>query len=375
MKILVTYASAGTGHRKSAEAIYEYIKKHARGVDVSIMDVLQKTNPVYRFFYVSGYSFIISHGIWLWRLLFYVTYARKLRKPLRSGARVADRISTVSYVNYLRDENPDYIISTHFLASECAAFLKRESAITSKLFTVITDFGVHPFWISKGTDRYIVASETSKALLERFKIKPERISVDGIPIQEGFTQSYSKGDMRRKLGLAPDRFTVLLVTGSFGMGPLAEITDSLAGEVQVIVVCARNQSLYDELIAHRYPSVAVLGFVDNMPELMAAADMIITKPGGLTIAEILAMQLVPLFISPIPGQETQNIQVLGAYGIGRVCRTPEEVHMLVREYKRHPEKVHDVRVFMSALKKPHAAKGIWNAVCADSARSAGRRAV
>ncbi len=362
MKILITYASAGAGHRKAAEALHDYIKANDPNADVTLIDILVHANPIYRFFYTWGYSFLINHGKWLWHLAFYLTYARKLRKSLRAGARVVDRISSNSFILFLREKNPDYIISTHFLASECATFVKRAGAINSRLLTVITDFGVHPFWVSKGTDIYVVASEATKNRLMRLGVEADKIRVLGIPVHPAFTRTYDKTEVRKRLGLQVDRFTVLMVTGSFGVGPLAGITDDLAGEVQLIVVCANNTALYQKLKRAKYPNVLVLGFVDNMAELMAASDLIITKPGGLTIAEVLASELTPLFISPIPGQETENIKVLKEYGIGASVPTTEILRRTVRDYKRHPLKLDAGLEYIRALRKTAAAQEIYDVI-------------
>ena len=109
---------------------------------------------------------------------------------------------------------------------------------------------------------------------------------------------------------------MLVVTGSFGIGPIEEIVQLLCNDYEVLAVCARNKRLFGRLKARAYPHTHVFGFVENIDELMTVSDVIITKPGGLTISESLCMDLIPLFIAAIPGQESMNVEVLQNAGIG-----------------------------------------------------------
>lgn len=370
IKVLITYVPAGAGHRKAAEAVFGHIKTQP-GVEASIVDVLQETDPIFCFLYTKGYDILVNYGTRLWGAAFYLTSARGLRRPLRALARVAHRILTNNYLNFLRAQNPDYIVSTHFLTSECAALLKRAGMIKSFLITVITDFDVHPFWICRGTDMYMAASEATKTRLLTMGIEEKRIKVSGIPVHSSFLRQYDRAAARAKLGLDARSFTVLLMTGSFGSGPLAAITASLEGEAQVIVVCGRNAGLCGRLRRKKYQGVAVVGFADNIAELMAASDMIVTKPGGLTIAELLVMELVPVFISPIPGQETQNISVLGRYGISQAATGVAGVRDIVRDYKLHPGKLNLLRDRIRELKRLYAAKAISDVICASGSGDSG----
>ena len=366
MKILVVYASAGAGHRKAAEAVYNYLKEHYKGLDLTIIDALKKTNLFFSSSYNWGYNLLINRAIFIWRLFFWLTDFRYLRPITRRIATFVNWVNTRKFLKFLIQENPDFIISTHFLPSEIICLLKNRQKIKSKLITVITDFGVHPYWISKGTDIYVVASGLTKERLIREGIAQDAIKVFGIPVEAKFSRKLDKTELCKKLDLDENKFTVMLMTGSFGIGPLEEITEALHKEAQVLVVCAKNKKVYEKLKNKNLSNVRVFGFIDNVEELMAVSDLIITKPGGLTISELLNMELFPLFVSRIPGQESANVEVLAKYGVGLYAESIEEIKNIALDLKDHPQKLQDLKEDIRKIKKPFASREICNVVCEGS---------
>ncbi|MDD4953892.1 MAG: glycosyltransferase [Candidatus Omnitrophica bacterium] len=356
MKVIVVYASAGAGHLRSAEAIYAFLKENHPQIDVELIDVLDKTGGLFRFLYRQGYSLLVNHAVSLWQGAYQLTYFRPLRWLTRGIARLINRFNTREFARYLVGENHDFIISTHFLPSEISANLKNQKRINAKVITVITDFCVHPFWISAGTDIYITACEYTNVLLSQEGARQDIIRPFGIPVHPVFLKPYDKGALCVDLGIDDDKFTILISTGSFGIGPLEEVTKYLCQKAQLLVVCAGNKKLYQRLKEKDYPGVRVFGFVDNMQELMSVSDMIITKPGGLTIAELLIKELPPVFISAIPGQETGNAAVLESHGIGLVVNSAKELIKAVSDYKDNPDKLDAVRANIRKIRKPAALK-------------------
>jgi len=366
MKVLIIYASSGAGHFKSAEAIYTYLKKNCPAAKLELVDVLDKTSPIFRFNYTSGYSLLVNQAKPLWLIAFWFTEVKALRFLTRRFAGVFDRLNTRKFSKFLIQKNPDVIVSTHFIPSEIASMLKKENKIKARLITVITDFDIHPFWISGATDTYIVATSVTKDLLVKHGIDASLIKDTGIPVHPKFLQSFNRPGICKKLKIDPGKFTVLVATGSFGFGPIEEIVESLYNDVQVLVVCAGNKKLYKRLKAKQYPRVLVFGLVNNMEELMSVSDLIITKPGGLTISETLSMELIPVFISAIPGQESGNVEVLQEYGIGLNPKSVSEIKDIVLELKDNPEKYNLLKESMRQLKKPDCLKEICNVICQDS---------
>jgi len=369
MKIIITYASAGTGHRRAAEAIYNYFKESCPAHDLKIIDALEKTNFLFKNIYSKGYLFLVNHALWLWGFSFWLTSVKALRPITNILISVINRLNAKKLSEFLIKERPDFIISTHFFPPEIAARLKRMKKINSKLVTVITDFGVHPLWISGGTDMYIVASDFSKEQLILEGAQENSIKDFGIPIDTKFSKQYEKNTLCKKLDIEPDKFTILISTGSFGIGQVEELVDSLYKEVQILVVCAHNKMLYARLRKRNYPNVRVFGFIDNMQELMAVSDMIITKPGGLTIAESLAMGLLPIFITAIPGQETENAKILAKKSIGINIKDVGSIKDIALDFRGHPDKLKNMKEKISELKRPFAVKELCNVICQGSVRA------
>ncbi len=371
MKIIIAYASAGAGHFKAAQAIYNHLKLD-KDLCVTLVDVLDESIPSFGDFYRNGYDFIVKYFPSFWAVCFFVTHTKVLR-PIANRIRLAiNRINTKKFLRFLIEVDPDYILSTHFLSSEIAAYLKKKNRIHSKLFTIITDFGVHSFWVAEGTDRYFAACDFTKAELIEEGVAPEDVYTAGIPIDTKFSQAISKKATCAKLGFDENRFTVLVMTGSFGIGPLEEIVDLLHKDVQILVVCAKNKRLYSRLKNKNYPTVKIFAFVDNAEELMAVSDVIITKAGGLTISELLVQEIAPVFICPIPGQEKKNIRVLASYGIGQEAKTAWQIKRITLDYKEHPEKLAKIKQKIRQIKKPFAVKELYNAIRQSSGGPASR---
>lgn len=366
MKIIIAYASAGIGHRQAAAALHNYFNENYKHAKVITVDALDKTNRLFKHTYRRGYLFMVHHCLWLWAAGFWLTYAQRLRPLTRPFTFALHLLNSGNFIRFLIQENPDCIISTHFLPSQISAYYKRKCSSHCKIITVITDFGVHPFWIAEGTDLYFAASDFTKKEVIRNGVSEVRVKVSGIPVDLKFLQRMERLKVCEKLGIDKDKFTVLLITGSFGIGPIEKITDLLCRDAQVLAVCANNKRLLLKLKSRDYPNTKVFGFVHNVEELMSASDMLITKPGGLTISEALNMELVPVFISPIPGQETFNAMVLRRAGIGFNPKNIGEIKDIVLDFKNHPQKLQNLKEIIRKIKPSFAAKEICDAVCKSS---------
>jgi len=362
MKILIAYASAGAGHRIAAEAVYDYLKVNRPELEIELVDILSNANPLFRLVYKKGYAYLVYRATWAWRFLFWLTEVDLLRRLSRWVVAPANILSCRKFIKHLIRKNPDYIITTHFLPPELAGYLKKRKKIQSKVITIITDYGVHPFWISEGTDIYIAASGFTKARLLEHGISASNIKECGIPFNAKFLQKLDRNELSIKLGIKADKFTVLLMTGSFGLGPLEKIAELISKQAQVLVVCANNRRLYKRLIKKNIANVKVFGFVDNAQELMAVSDMIITKPGGSTITELINMELVPVFINAIPGQEAVNIAALKSYGIGMAPENISEINDMVTVLRNNPQELENLRARIRQLKKPSVCREIGDVI-------------
>jgi processive 1,2-diacylglycerol beta-glucosyltransferase len=356
MKILVIHATAGAGHKKAAEAIFHGLKAKG-GCDVQLVDALDHTNPLFKKTYPEFYSFLVTRLPWAWGFLFGVLDLPWIQPLVRVVRRLYNGFNAQTLQKFLVREQFDAIITTQFLSAEISAYLKREGKIRSKIICVVTDFDVHHIWVNKGIDVYTAACGYTRDKLIALGVSPEAISVTGIPTDIKFSRHPDLDALRKKLGLQDGILTVLIATGSFGMGPIEEIMELLKDN-QLLIVCGHNRELYERLKPKAPQTTHVLGLVDNMDELMSVADVMVTKPGGLSIAEALVKKLPMIFFSAIPGQETNNIKVLSSYEVSQGQSTLPQIAETIHEWNSNPKNLEALRVRLSELSKPNAVADI-----------------
>ena len=355
-KALVIYATAGAGHRKAAEAIYEGLQS-LPDVDAVLVDSLDHTSRFYKYSYSNVYTFLITKVPFLWGFMFQLLDVPFLLPFVRFARRMRNSLHGAALNKYLKQEQFDYIFSTHFFPNEVAAHLKRKGAIKSEIICVVTDYDVHSIWLSDGIDKYAVASEWTRKKIMSLGVEEDNILVTGIPTLSKFSSYSDISELKQKLGVKDGVFTVLVATGSFGFGPIEEIIQHLP-DFQVVVVCGHNKELYSRLSKQEKELVKICGLVDNMDELMAVADVMITKPGGLSISEALVSGLPLIFFSAIPGQETNNVNVLKEHGIGISGCAVSEMADILKGYKTSEEEFNSAKEATKALARPSAVKDI-----------------
>ena len=314
-KILLLSASAGAGHVRAAEAVEKAFSqaKDAGNREVRHIDVLNYTNKLFRHLYSKAYIDLVNKmpEVPGW-------FYDKLDKPWKNERRrlALDKLNTRPFVKLLREYQPDLIVCTHFLPAEIVSWLKAKERLASRQVIIVTDFDVHAMWLVHHYERYFVAVDEARAYLEALGIPAEKITVSGIPIDPVFALKKDKQEMRAKHGLAPDRTTILLSAGGFGVGSVDALVNSLLPlhhPAQVVAICGRNEELKKRLTrqaARARPDATVIlkpfGYTKEMDELMTASDLVLGKPGGLTTSEALAKGLVFVIVNPIPGQEERN---------------------------------------------------------------------
>jgi processive 1,2-diacylglycerol beta-glucosyltransferase len=356
MKILVIYATAGAGHKMAAQALYSRLKT-LPGIDAVFVDALEHTNRFYKHLYSRSYTLLITKAPGLWGFFFWLLDIPWLQPLVRLVRRAQNSLQAWRLSRFLEKENFDYILSTHFFPNEVAGYLKRKGKITSKIICAVTDFDVHRIWLASGIDRYTVASEWTKRKILKLGVPQEQVVVTGIPIDEKFSRPRDMAVLKQKLGIKENVFTVLVATGSFGIGPIEEIMEELIG-FQVLVVCGHNKALYERLSQKQKGLVKIYGLVNNMDELMAVSQAMVTKPGGLSISEALVSGLPMIFFNAIPGQETNNIKVLKEQGVGiSDCSIPD-IGRQLRRFQTSPEEFQAAQQKVRDLARPFAVRDI-----------------
>jgi len=372
VRVLIATVTAGGGHLQAAAALEEAWTSRHPADEVKRVDLLDLVPKLQRKVYADGYVKLIAHAPELYELFFNKTDNPKRVRELGTFRRRFAEHTNRKFVRLVKQFAPDIVLCTHFLPLEVLGAIKaKDNARHPFVVCIVTDFEAHALWMEPAVDLYCVAAEETKARLVARKIDHEHVTVTGIPVARRFSRPIDNGAVRRRYGLRDDLPIVLLLGGGFGMGPMADILNSLdetARDFQTVVVTGRNEALRRELAAHdRHHPTHVLGFVSNMHEMMAVADLIISKPGGLTTSEALALGK-PLFVlNPIPGQETANGDFLLERGAAAKANRVEDLPFRIDRLLGSPKLI-DMAACAKALGRPDAAPAICAAVRAHFRR-------
>lgn len=360
MKIFIVYASAGAGHKQAACVLRNFLEQKEKKGRIALFDVLDYTNPFFKNCYEGSYNLMIAGAQFIWSFLYKLTSFKPLIPFFKPVYQFVNRANAARFIKLIIEEKPDVIIATHFLPAELVSWMKEKKLCHSKLATVITDFGVHPYWVNPATDIYCVATQATADLLLAFNVSKKKVCVSGIPVDPKFSNKFDKEGLSAKYSLPRNFPIVLIMTGSFGIGPIEKIASELSGSCRVLAVCAKNKKLFNTLKRKNCRNVDVFGFVDNIEELMAVADVIITKPGGLSTSEVLCSGVVPVFISPIPGQEEINVKIMADLGVGRICGPDvSRIRSIVEDALRDSALIRDS---MRKIAKPCALEEVYRAI-------------
>jgi processive 1,2-diacylglycerol beta-glucosyltransferase len=365
MRVLIATITAGGGHLAAAAALDEAWRESRPRDVIERVDLLKFFSPIHRKIHLDGYVKLVERAPELWGLVFKKTDNAKVARRMNRFKLAFPSQSRTRIVRYLKQFAPDVVLCTHYLPLETLGMLHKKSDGPRPLtVSVVTDFEAHVLWMDPCVDLYCVAAEETKARLVARGAAAKNVIVTGIPISGKFSPKPDLKSIRRNIGLRDDLPVLLVLSGGFGMGPVAEILvelDKVPQPFQTIVVTGRNEELRRKLATQdRKHPTHILGFASNMHELMAVADLVITKPGGLTTSEALALGK-PLFIlNPIPGQEAANSDFLlergAAVKANRVEDLPYRIAQLLGS-----KKLSDMAKAAKALGHPQAARDICQA--------------
>ncbi|MCK4463028.1 MAG: hypothetical protein KAU58_01820 [Candidatus Omnitrophica bacterium] len=386
-KILITYATAGVGHKKASLAIKAALENKKRDFDIKFINVLDYTNSFFKKSYPSVYLLLVNRLILLWGFLYYLSdfkIVHNLVYPLRQLSGV---LNSMRFVKFLLEFKPDIVVATHFLTADICTYVKQKYKIKMKVINVVTDYRIHSFWIADGVDTYIVGhEETRMDLLKKWGVPSHKVKVTGIPVEPKFSIKHDKSFFRRKLNLPANSFVVLLIGGGYGIGPILKILKILSklpvrqtqgngkqakcvepstlrqnSGLSAITVCGHNKSLYNRVNTFTKKidlAIRNYAYVDNIDELMAASDVYIGKAGGISTTEALNQGLPLIFVRPIPGQESRNANLMTKGGAGIRLKKISDIVKIVEELKYSEERVKALKENINNIKKINAANDI-----------------
>lgn len=373
MRILIGTVTAGNGHLAAAAAIEEAWRA-ARPADViEKIDLLTLFSPLHRKIYSNGYIKLVERAPELWGMMFAKTDNPKLLHNLKRIQRKFPSGSKKRFARAVKHFKPDVVVCTHYLPLETLTPLREKDGPHPFVACIVTDFEAHALWMESCVDLYCVAADETKARLVARGAAAKDILATGIPIAAKFSSKPDAKAVRKTYGLRDDLPVLLVLSGGFGMGPVAGILEELdkaQAPFQMLVVAGRNEELRKKLAAGNYKHpTRVLGFSTNMHELMTIADLIITKPGGLTSSEALAMGRPVFILNPIPGQEAANSDFLLERGAAAKANRPEDLPYRV-EQLLGSKKLAEMAKSAKALGRPHAAETICREILARVGRKA-----
>ena len=371
-KIIILYSTGGMGHKKAALAVQKVFDDMNRDdLDIKIVDVLEYGNKTYKFLYLDFYVFLMTRARWLWGILYYLSNTDLVDRLTRKLRGDLDYASLEGLGDMLTDEDPDAIVATHYLLPSIARILKEKKGLSSKMYTVVTDYGPHTYWLSDYIDRFFVGADPVKREMEKRGVPEDRLTVSGIPTTEEFGHHFDVDKLRELYGLDPDRKTVFLMSGGFGVGPMAEMLGALnacEAPIQVITVCGHNKAVYENISVLKdslnYP-VILFGFTDKVAELMAASDLMITKAGGISVTEALNSRLPMILFASVPGQETWNEQFLSSAGAAEKAKDINDISILANRILGSGDKYDAMISGIDSIRRPDAARTIVETVLND----------
>jgi processive 1,2-diacylglycerol beta-glucosyltransferase len=362
--------SAGAGHMRAAEAIRSHADAHHPEIDAVHLDVMDYVPAGFRKLYTDFYIALVSRRPALWGYLYQVTNDAQPDGVLQKLRRGIERLNTRRLLKEIAAFEPDAIVCTHFLPAEILAHLIRNARLSCPVWVQVTDFDLHRMWVQQHMAGYFAASEEVAFRMRAQGIAPQAIHVTGIPVMAAFGAAPARDVCAREYGLDPRCLTVLLMGGGAGLGRLDQVAARLLAidpHFQLIVLAGKNAealAALQSLIA-RYPGrLVACGFTDSVERLMACADLAITKPGGLTTSECLAMGLPMIVNAPIPGQEERNADFLLEQGVALKACDAVTLEYRVRHLLRHPAVLAAMREKAAALGRPGAARNVLDTILA-----------
>jgi processive 1,2-diacylglycerol beta-glucosyltransferase len=360
-RVCILTLGVGSGHLRASETVQRALYDGRDPIEVKVIDALDSARRWFHWVYVESYWWMLRSAPWLWRRLF----ERRQRKLHRSTAPDwVFRRGCRSVLRQIKDYAPHLVIVTEIGAAEIAALGRREGWFNAPILAVQTDFQTEPPWVQSEIDAYCVASEEARGQLIGWGVLPNRVLLCGIPVDPAFALPFDKKELLPAFGLDTRRPVVLVMGGGMGPVPLDQVVSSLErcnAPMQVLAVTGHDRFLRHklELLRGRLAlDLHLFGWTENVPELMAVADVLITKPGGLTAAEALAAGLPMILTHPIPGPEERHVRYLCQNGVALHAKTLRDIPRLVSRLLASPGELGEIQRRAAEWSRPDAAHAI-----------------
>lgn len=366
-KILIFYASFGGGHLSAAKSIEKYLQKSYNNITVELIDCMKYVNKTIEKISTSAYKEMAKKAPWAWGKI----YEGSQKGPLAHISSKANSFMAIKLLKLLREKNPDIVISTHPFGSQMCSYLKRKGKVNFKIATILTDFKSHDQWLvgADYTDFFFVSNTDMQKELIQKNIEENKIIVTGIPVREEFLTLHNKEQILEDLDFTTDKKTILFFGGGeFGLGKdmtlnVFECLLSKCPKAQIIAISGRNEVMknkFESLVEQylRNQDVRIFEFTDKVAEYMSIANLVVTKPGGLTSSESLVSHLPMVLINPIPGQEEENAEFLESKKVAKWIKKDDDINFILNILVNDETILNNMRENTYLIAKPNATENI-----------------
>ncbi len=362
MKVLILFTSIGRGHISAAEALKSIILSGNSNNNVRTLDSLKYVNTLLNKTISEAYTKMARTVPKMFGTIYKESNKENKFKNL---VFFLNQIFSKKILPLIKDFNPDIIVSTHMFPTEMVSYLKSRKKIKVPLVCTITDYAPHKTWIAKDVDAYIVASKDMIPKMLQLGVNRNKVYPLGIPVASTFFEKGNKEKALTQIGLKLNIPTILIMAGSFGVKNIFPIyTNLMNSEVnfQTILITGKNKKVYDDIfkfmelkkdVIDNVRRTKLIYFTNEVYKFMQAADLIITKPGGLTVSEALASSLPIVIIDAIPGPEVENADFLVKNHMGiRISKNKNcltEIEKLLKDEKQLRTMKNSCKVYSQSM--------------------------
>lgn len=358
---------------RAAEALRLTAEAALPQVEIRHLDAMDYVPSAFRKLYTDFYITLISSYPTLWGMLYQRSSEADPNGPMQKLRRAIERLGTGDLRKAINAFAPDAIVCTHFLPAEMLMHEIRRERFTVPVWVQVTDFDLHGMWVIPRMTGFFAASDEIAFRMQANRIEAGRIHTTGIPVMPAFTQPQDRQACAARFGLDPAVRTIMLMGGGAGVGKLDEVAAALMRlehDFQLVVLAGRNEAALAKLKiqAAQHPGrLFPFGFTHEVAQLMACTDLVITKPGGLTTSECLAMGVPMVVYAPVPGQEERNADYVLEQGAALKAIDLVSLEYRIRQLLAEPQRLARMREHARRLGQPRAAQRVLEIVQAQLA--------
>lgn len=354
-KVLILTTSTGQGHNQAANSLLEAFE--AENFTCIKHDFLEGNNKFLNDLIVQGYEISASKFPKIYGWSYKLTDHKFIYKFLPLVFKGTDK----KLSNLIKTTKPDIIIGTHPFTVNIISRLKKKG-MDIPFISVVTDFKAHYTYVHTSVDAYITGSEFTKDSLIELGIDSSKIFSYGIPIRESF---FERDETIHEIK-DDEYFSLLLMSGSMGLKNISYVLDELLKnkhKLRITVVCGKNKKLKESLLKkseNNYvdKKLHILGFSNDIASFMEYSDLIISKPGGLTVSEAIVKNLPLIIPFAIPGQEMDNTDFLTSNGYAYYVNNVKEINNVIDKLIENPKYLIDVKENLKELSSTYSIKSI-----------------